>query len=70
MMRKEGLEMAVNSNGDAGATRRPLHPLVLLCLPSIAAANGPQQLRPGADPARRDAPISVWWDYPPGGGSR
>lgn len=40
------------------AERTPV-PLVVRCLSSTAASG--QE----ADPAGWDAPISVWWDYPP-----
>ena len=51
-----------------GRPRASLHPVVIRPLSSEAAANeqGPSWIE--ADPAERDAPISVWWDYPPIGG--
>ena len=45
------------------AERTPDPPMVR-CLPATAAS-GQAPLWVEADPAGREAPISVWWDYPP-----
>lgn len=68
MVRKEGLEMTGKSDCDTGVTGRAMHPLVMWSLPSTRSVKGQQRSWTEADPAGRDAPISVWWDHPPSGG--
>ena len=67
MVRKEGLEIARDAeraDREPATAGRALHPLVLLCMP------GKQRSWSEAGRAKRDVPISIWWDQPPGDGPR
>jgi hypothetical protein len=70
MEREKEVAMAGNSGRDAATAGLTVYPLVTQCLTSTAAANGQEPSLIEADPAGRDAPISVWWDHPPGGDPR
>jgi hypothetical protein len=48
------------------AAVRNLYPPLTLCLTPTAAANGQEPAWIEAEPAERDASISVWWDHLPG----
>ena len=65
MIREKGMDIPGNSHCGPAKTRRTLHPLVTLCLPPGTAANGQKPSSGEGEAAGRDAPITVWWDYPP-----
>jgi hypothetical protein len=59
-------EMVSTGSSDHGTAMvvRTLYPPAPSCVTSASAANGPPSwMEPDTD--GQDAPISVWWDYPP-----
>ena len=64
--RKEG-EAAENSGQGAASAVRSLYPAMTLCVSSAAANDEEEPAWIELDLRGRDAPISVWWDQPPGG---
>jgi hypothetical protein len=54
-----------SERGAAMAAARTLYPLAPLCLTSGSGPSGRVPSWMEADAAEADAPITVWWDYPP-----
>jgi hypothetical protein len=65
MEREREVGMVGHSGHGAGVAGRTLYPLSPLRLISTPAASEREPFWIDADLAGRDAPISVWWDYPP-----
>jgi hypothetical protein len=67
MEREREVGTAGHSGHGAGVAGRTLYPLPPLRLISTPAENDREPFWIDADLGERDAPISVWWDYPPAG---
>jgi hypothetical protein len=65
MERENEVGAAGNPVHGPGVPGRTLYPLKLLRLTSASAANEQEPSWIDVDLAGSDAPISVWWDYPP-----
>jgi hypothetical protein len=70
-----GHEKEVRSAGNSArgariAAVRTLYPVVTRPLTDTAADTAQETSWIEADPVGWDAPISVWWDHPPGGDPR
>ena len=70
MEHEKEVDTAGNSRRGAGTAVRTLYPVVTRPLTHITADTTQEPAWIEADPVGWDAPISVWWDQPPGGDAR
>jgi hypothetical protein len=70
MEHEKEVGIAVNSARGAGTAVRTLYPVVTRPLTYTAPDTRQEPSSIEADPVGWDAPISVWWDNPPGADPR
>ena len=67
MEHEKEVETARNSGRGSGMVVRTLYPVVTRPRTYTAVDTEQEPSWIEADPVGWDAPISVWWDHPPGG---